>query len=304
MNKPVINSYRITDQIFAGEYPGDKNEDVAKGKLRGFSTFGITHFIDLTEDGELIPYCTLLPSSIEHIRFAIRDTDVPESIESVRKLIKHIWAIVDADSRNKIYIHCWGGVGRTGTIVGCLLAEMYGYNYEETLYQLNVLFQDCPKSSYRITPENDSQRHFISRYIRKDEIKEPSCDFYEFATKLADKLKRKLTKWHCRDYLTLFEWIWLQKGKFPFECDLPEFQVSPMYRPFLMNFGYKDKRANTLSVKFMDLNPLPLIKEMESYRSQWESKKSNSTARQRVEDEIEKKMWNRIMDATSYVWGG
>lgn len=39
MNKPVINSYRITDQIFAGEYPGDKNEDMVKVMMQMFCNY-------------------------------------------------------------------------------------------------------------------------------------------------------------------------------------------------------------------------------------------------------------------------
>lgn len=165
MNKPIINSYRITDQIYAGEYPGDKSADKAREKLRLFQTFGITHFIDLTEDGELASYADLLPATMTHIRFAIRDTSIPEHVAPVRDLIQQIRTIVDADPSNKIYIHCWGGVGRTGTIVGCLLAEMYGCGYEEALRRLCALFQDCPKSSYRVTPENNLQRLFVARYI-------------------------------------------------------------------------------------------------------------------------------------------
>ena len=298
MNKPINNSYRVTDQIFAGEYPGDKNEDVAKEKLRGFSTFGITHFIDLTEDGELVPYSTLLPSSIVHIRFAIRDTSVPESIESVQKLIKHIWAIVDADSRNKIYIHCWGGVGRTGTIVGCLLAERYGYDYEETLNQLNVLFQDCPKSSYRVTPENDQQRFFIARYIETVATYVGSFSFSDLSQRIAERLKKRLSKWHGRNGITLYEWAWLKKGKFPFECK--GLNITPLIK-FLHPLIFVNHGA---IIKFSELDASPLIAEMEKYRSLWESHEMTLTSRKNLENRIEEEMWRRIMDSTSFVWGG
>lgn len=287
MNKPILNSYRITDQIFAGEYPSDKSEDKAKEKLCAFSTFGITHFIDLTEDGELSPYYNYLHASTAHLRFPIRDTYIPESVESVRKLIKQILAIADADSGNKIYIHCWGGVGRTGTIVGCLLAEMYGYDYEETLHQLNVLFQDCPKSSYRAIPENDHQRLFIAKYIEESVVNRESLCFSDLSERIAERLKKRLSEWHGGNSITFYEWIWLKEGKFPFE--------------------YKFKGLNFLPfmiIKLSELDPSPLIKEMEKYRSLWESPEMTSTSKKDVENRIEEEMWRRIMDSTSYIWGG
>ena len=56
-------------------------------------------------------------------------------------------------------------MGRTGTIVGCLLADMMGYDYDQTITTLRQLFEDCPKSAYRITPETQEQCQFIARYI-------------------------------------------------------------------------------------------------------------------------------------------
>ena len=63
-----------------------------------------------------------------------------------------------------MYIHCWGGVGRTGTIVGCLLSHQHTYDYRETMDALKKAFSDCPKSAYRETPETKEQRDFIARY--------------------------------------------------------------------------------------------------------------------------------------------
>ena len=40
--------------------------------------FGISHIIDLTEEGELKPYKHLLDSYIEHHRFPIKDVSIPK----------------------------------------------------------------------------------------------------------------------------------------------------------------------------------------------------------------------------------
>ena len=168
MLKPTYNSYAVNDWLYAGEYPGDKDVRKAQEKLDEFIAFGITHFIDLTEEGELCPYAQLLPSdSVCHRRFPIIDQSVPDSIEEVRKLIDEIKQIHDENPEAKVYIHCWGGVGRTGTIVGCFLASELKADYETTIRELKRLWSDCPKSERRISPENNMQFDFIRRYVNQ-----------------------------------------------------------------------------------------------------------------------------------------
>lgn len=163
--KPTPNSFKVTDNIYAGEYPRDRDEDKSVNKMKQFERFGISHFIDLTEKGELASYKEFLGAGMSHQRFPIPDVSVPTSTEDVRKLIWEIKRYIEAIPDIKIYIHCWGGVGRTGTIVGCLLADMMGYDYDQTITTLRQLFEDCPKSAYRITPETQEQCQFIARYI-------------------------------------------------------------------------------------------------------------------------------------------
>ena len=168
MLKPTYNSYAVNDWLYAGEYPGDKDVRKAQEKLDEFIAFGITHFIDLTEEGELCPYSQLLPSdSVCHRRFPIIDQSVPDSIEEVRKLIDETKQIHNENPEAKVYIHCWGGVGRTGTIVGCFLASELKADYETTIRELKRLWSDCPKSERRISPENDMQFDFIRRYVNQ-----------------------------------------------------------------------------------------------------------------------------------------
>lgn len=162
--KPTFNSYAVNDWLYAGEYPGDRNEDKAKLKLRQFERFGITHFIDLTEEGELVPYEPLL-HGMQYMRFPIVDQSVPQSIESVQYLVKTINKIHANNSSAKVYIHCWGGVGRTGTIVSCYLASALGTDYNATIKELECLWADCPKSEKRDSPENSEQRDFIANFI-------------------------------------------------------------------------------------------------------------------------------------------
>ncbi len=166
VSRPLYQSYYLhTRNIFAGEYPGDKYGEKAEAKISQMVHFGVRHFVDLTEEGELRPYDHLLSKDCTYTRFSIRDVSVPDSIESVSRLIDHI---KELSKRNDgyVYIHCWGGVGRTGTIVACLLAEdMETLTFDAVLSKLRYAFSTMPKSAHRVTPETKEQEAFIKKYI-------------------------------------------------------------------------------------------------------------------------------------------
>ncbi len=166
INRPLNQSYEVGNDgtVYAGEYPGDRDEEVAKHKIEQMYHFGIRHFIDLTENGELRPYSHLLPKGTTYTRFPIKDCGVPESIESVQRLLLRIEELKKLGG--KIYIHCWGGVGRTGTIVACYLSQdRPEIDLNQTLEVLCEQFSYMPKSAYRETPETREQVEFIERFI-------------------------------------------------------------------------------------------------------------------------------------------
>ena len=169
INRPLSQSYEVCSNgiIYAGEYPGDKNGEFAKHKIEQMYHFGIRHFIDLTEEGELHPYNHLLPNDTTYTRFPIVDCGVPKNIESVQRLLLRIEELKKMDGY--VYVHCWGGVGRTGTIVACYLSQ----NWEEpdlnhTLEVLRRNFSEMPKSAYRETPETKEQINFIEQFINSN----------------------------------------------------------------------------------------------------------------------------------------
>ena len=170
INSPLHQSYEVSvagGAVYAGEYPGDKYGEKATEKLKRMYHFGIRHFIDLTEEGELCPYNHLLPSDTTYTRFPIPDCGVPKSIESVRRLLLRIEELKKMEGY--VYVHCWGGVGRTGTIAACYLFQ----NEEEpdlnkTLEVLRGRFSEMPKSAYRETPETKEQIDFIEQFINSN----------------------------------------------------------------------------------------------------------------------------------------
>lgn len=166
INRPLNQSYEICSNgiIYAGEYPGDKNEEVAKQKIEHMCHFGIRHFIDLTEEGELHPYNHLLPSDTTYTRFPIVDCGAPKSVESVQRLLLRIEELKKMEGY--VYVHCWGGVGRTGTIIACYLSQYWEEpDLNHTLEVLRRNFSEMPKSAYRKTPETKEQIDFIEQFI-------------------------------------------------------------------------------------------------------------------------------------------
>ena len=165
ISRPLRQSYYLHGKLFAGEYPGDKDEETARRKINNMVHFGVRHFVDLTEEGELRPYSHLLPKGTTYLRFPIPDGGVPQSMESVSRLLDKI-----ADFENMegyTYIHCWGGVGRTGTIVGCLKArELRRHGSSKALTVLRNFFKKMPKSAYRKTPDTPVQEEFVRAYER------------------------------------------------------------------------------------------------------------------------------------------
>ena len=164
VSRPLHQSYYIGRCLFAGEYPGDKYREQAEAKLKRMYHFGVRHFVDLTEEGELLPYRQLLPNDTTYLRFPVQDVNVPKSVEDVHRLIDKMECLMQQDGYT--YIHCWGGVGRTGTIVACYEArQMEEPTLEKALTAMRNNFSKMPKSSHRKSPETQGQIDFVRRFV-------------------------------------------------------------------------------------------------------------------------------------------
>ena len=168
--QPSSNSYWVQQGRFAaGEYPGHKSPYSAGQKLKDLLDAGIDHFIDLTEPGELVPYAGVAEQTARSLglqvgweRHPIRDLSVPRSPEQMTRILD---AIDDALSdRKAVYVHCWGGVGRTGTVVGCWLVR-HGHSGSEALSKIAELWQSMEKA-YRVprSPETREQRNYVRNW--------------------------------------------------------------------------------------------------------------------------------------------
>ena len=161
---PLPNSYWILPgRLLAGEYPGDRRPSRAEEKLNLLVDAGIRTFVDLTESHELTPYEAWLESeadarglAVRYQRFPIEDLNVP-TVSRMRDILAEITRAVEAAA--PVYVHCWGGIGRTGTVVGCWLVER-GHTGVSALEHLDELGMRSEKKR-RPSPEMPEQLEFV-----------------------------------------------------------------------------------------------------------------------------------------------
>lgn len=120
----------------------------------------MTAFVDLTEENEhsLRPYAELTAEAgaTEYRRLPVSDQGCPTRDE-MRTILD---AIDNAVARGKnVYVHCWGGIGRTGTAVGCYLVR-HGMAAPDALVAIARWREGTP-DGHRRSPENDAQENFI-----------------------------------------------------------------------------------------------------------------------------------------------
>ena len=70
---------------------------------------------------------------------------------------------------HRVYVHCWGGVGRTGTVVGCCLVRR-GFDGDAALRQVQVLFAGTRKGrrTGRASPETPEQVAYVRSWVRHE----------------------------------------------------------------------------------------------------------------------------------------
>ena len=160
---PLPNSYwLLPGRLLAGEYPIGNDYTEARARLAGLREAGINHFVDLTVPGELPAYRHLLPVHTRYQNSPIEDRSVPTSIAQVAELLSDIGAAVEA--RRCVYVHCRAGIGRTGLIAGCYLADASG-DGKAAIKELNELWQQSERSkSWPSIPQTEEQADYIRRW--------------------------------------------------------------------------------------------------------------------------------------------
>ena len=96
---------------------------------------------------------------VKYVRFPIPDVSVPEDPSVMASVLDAIDAA--QHQRPIVYVHCWGGIGRTGTVVGCYFRGQ-GQSGDGALAQVAHLWTGVEKSRRRPeSPETDEQRAYV-----------------------------------------------------------------------------------------------------------------------------------------------
>lgn len=107
-------SYVVSEGLVAGAYPG------TPAVVATLERDGVTLFVDLTHPSDpLDDYGHLL-------RVALRVAHpIPDMGAPTAGYVMRILDDIDAARAQggTAYVHCWGGVGRTGTVIGCWLVR-------------------------------------------------------------------------------------------------------------------------------------------------------------------------------------
>ena len=157
--------------LLAGAYPGDPDPAEHDRKVKTLVGAGIRLFVNLMEEDEtdhaghpFVPYQDLaarLCPEIACVRYPIPDLSAPTASQ-MTAILDAIDAAVGAGK--PVYVHCWGGVGRTGTVVGCWMLRHRLAEPSDVLDELTRLRRRDKERRNRMSPETAAQQRFVKSW--------------------------------------------------------------------------------------------------------------------------------------------
>ena len=157
---PIPESYVVAERLLAGEYPGAADPGAAERRLRAFAEGGVTTFVDLTHPADALAlYEHLLTVDVTRIPHPIVDLGTT-TVPHMTRILDDVDAAL-GDGRS-VYVHCWGGIGRTGTVVGCWLVR-HGLDDGDAVRTIARLRRGTP-DAWAASPQTAAQRAMVAEW--------------------------------------------------------------------------------------------------------------------------------------------
>ncbi len=162
---PVIDGIRMPMKLYvvlkepvllAGmSYPG-MNTPWEKMGDAGFSNVVCLCDSEVTYDP--YPLKVLFSAELEDLHYG----NAPYDPEAQELLVRKVTDAVrrEMDSGEGVVIHCVGGIGRTGTVIGCILRDL-GFPAEEVVAYLDKINR---ARGFRGWPETEWQAEMVHKY--------------------------------------------------------------------------------------------------------------------------------------------
>jgi hypothetical protein len=174
---PTSSSYWVVpDLLLAGAYPGHPDPQEHRERVQSLVSAGIRTFVSLMDPDEtnyagnpFVPYADLareLCPEVVCVRHPIRDLSVPTKSEML-KILDEI--DLRLKGRTPVYVHCWGGVGRTGTVIGCWLLRHGLAKPSDVLDVLMRIRRQDRERRNRMSPETGEQQKFLRQWRETDD---------------------------------------------------------------------------------------------------------------------------------------
>lgn len=151
-------------RVLAGEYAGDRQSPKDSDKVNLLVDAGVRTIVDLTAPADgLGPYAPLLEDVARRRRVDVRRVafPIPDMGVAEMSVYDEIVRTIRSAGPGVVYVHCWGGMGRTGTVAGCLLVDD-GLSFQQTIDRLAELRAGTRKAHHRV-PQAEVQDDLLRR---------------------------------------------------------------------------------------------------------------------------------------------